>query len=173
MMRPSAGLQQNDVAGHQFVGVQHGHFAVAQNLAGRGGHGLQRLNRRLGLALLKHAQHGVEQHHRQNDDRLRPFAFARNRPGQGADSGRGQQDEQHRILQLRQKALPKARLFSLLQLVGAILRQALRRPFRRQTCRFCVQFVQRFINGQFIIILHQHTSFSTAGAFLTISAWTT
>ena len=153
--------------------MQHGHFAVAQNLAGRGGHGLQRLNRRLGLALLKHAQHGVEQHYHQNNDRLCPFVFTRNCPGQGADSRRSQQNQQHRILQLHHKALPKSRFFGFLQLIRPILCQTLRRFFRRQTCRICAQFVQRFIDGQLVIILHQHTSFSAVRSFLMISAWTT
>ena len=52
---PADGLQNHHVAGYQFIAVQHHLFTVTQYLARGGGHGLQRLDGGLGLALLKDA----------------------------------------------------------------------------------------------------------------------
>ena len=54
---------------------------------------LQRFNGRFGLALLHHAQNGVQQHHCQNDNDLCPFTLAGKHTGQGADGSRHHQND--------------------------------------------------------------------------------
>ena len=118
-----SGLQQHHISGHQVGAVQHGDLAVPQHLAGGGGHGLQGLNGGLGLALLHHAQNGVQQHHRQDDDNLRQLLPGED-AGNGGHCGGGHQNQQHRVLQLLQKTLEVGDLLGLLQAVGAVLLQA-------------------------------------------------
>ena len=84
---------------------------------------MQGLNGSLGLALLHHAQNGVQQHHRQDDDNLRQLLPGEN-AGDGGHCGGGHQNQQHRVLQLLQKTLEIGDLLGLLQAVGAVLLQA-------------------------------------------------
>ena len=148
-----AGLQHHHVAGHQLAALHHQLVAVPQHLAPGSGHGLERLNGGLGLALLHHAQNGVEQHHGQNDKHLRE-ALAAERVGDGGDRRRGHEDQQHGILQLGQKALEEGGLFRLLQLVGAELGEARLRLRRRQALRRAVQLVQYLLGGEIVVVTH-------------------
>ena len=118
-----ARLQHHHIAGHQLLAFQRQLFAAAQHLAGGGRHLLQGLYGLFGLAFLIHAQHGVDAHHRQNDDDVCK-AFARNDGRHGAYGGRAQQNDNHGVCQLFQQPAPHGRLFALGQLVGPVLRKA-------------------------------------------------
>ena len=95
-------------------------MAVADDLRRGGGDLLQRLDGGLCLALLVDAQAGVDQHHRQDDHRVRQ-ALARIDGGDGADRRGHDQHDGHGVLQLPQELDEKAVLFAFLQLVGAVL----------------------------------------------------
>ena len=144
-----ARFQQDDVAGHDLGGVQRLGLAVAQNLAGGGGHGLQRFDGGFGLALLEDAEDGVEQHDDEDDDDL-GHALAADDAGHGRNGGRAQQQDQHRVLELVQETLEQGSFFSLLEFVGAVLRKALGRLLRAQTFGGRVLLLQYLLRGQFI-----------------------
>ena len=139
-----AGLQHHHVAGHQLTAFHHDLMSAAQHLAFGGGHGLEGFDGGLGLALLYHAQNGVEQYHGQNDEHLGEALVAQG-VGNGGNRRRGHQDQQHRVFQLGQKALEYGGLLRLLQLVGAVLGQTSLRLLRRQTLRRGVQLVQHLL----------------------------
>ena len=128
-------------------------MAVPQHLALGGGHGLQRLDGRLGLALLHHAQHRVQQHHHQDDEHLRE-ALATEGVGHGGHRRRRQQDKQHGVLQLRQEPLQQGGFLRLLQLIGAVLLQPPGRLLFRQTGRGGTQRLQHLLRAAAVFFLH-------------------
>ena len=117
-----AGLQDDDVAGDQLVAAEHDHLSVPQHLAGCRRHLLEGLNGLLRLALLVHAQHGVDEHHDQDDEHIRE-ALAGVGGGDAGDRRGHQQNNDHGVAQLLEEALEQGDFLSLGQLVGAILLQ--------------------------------------------------
>ena len=127
-----AGFQQHHVARHQLFTGQDREHPVPQHLAGGGGHLLQGLDSLLGLALLIHAQDGVQQHHRENDDHI-GVALAFHITQYTADGGRRQQNEDHGIGQLFQEAGGQGLALGLAELVGSDLVPAFFGFFGRQS----------------------------------------
>ena len=114
-----AGLQQHHVAGYQLFTGQHREHPVPQHLAGGGGHLLQGLDGLFRLALLIHAQDGVQQHHGEDDDHI-GIALAFDVAQHAADSGGCQQDQDHGIGQLLQEAGSQGLALGLAELVLAL-----------------------------------------------------
>ena len=153
-----AGLQHHHVAGYQLAALHYELVSAAQHLALGGGHSLEGFDGGLGLTLLHHAQNGVEQHHRQNDEHLGEALVAQS-VGDGGHRRRCDQDQQHGVLQLGQKALEYGGLLRLLQLVGAVLGQTRLRLLRRQPLRGGVQLVQHLLRRAVIVLVHGNSSF--------------
>ena len=158
-----AGLQQDHVAGHQLVAVERNLFAVPQYLAGGGGHGLQGLNGGFGLALLKDAQHGVQQHHDQ-DDKDFCKALLCDEVGHGRDGGCNDEDDEHGIFQLFDEPLKQGGLLSILEFVGAILFEPGSGLRAAQTVRAGLQLVDQLLRGLYILLFH-------SGCLLLTFAW--
>ena len=147
------GLQQDDIAGYQAAALQLRDGAAPQDLAGGGGHGLQSLDGGLGLALLDHAQNGVQQHHRQDDQHLGEGLMGQV-VGDGGHGGGGHEDQQHGVLQLLQKTLKQGGLGGLPQTVGAVLPQAgLRLPAGKAGLGG-VQVLQDLPGGLVVLLVH-------------------
>ena len=117
-----AGLQDHHVAGHQLLALEEDHLPVPQHLAGGGGHLLEGLDGLLRLALLVHAQHGVDDHHDEDDEHIRE-ALAGVGGGDAGHQGRHQENDDHGVAELLEEALEQGDLLPLGQLVGAILLQ--------------------------------------------------
>ena len=150
------GLQQDDIAGYQAAALQLRDGAVPQDLAGGGGHGLQGLDGGLGLALLDHAQNGVQQHHRQDDQHLGKGLVGQI-VGDGGHGGGGHEDQQHGVPQLLQKPLEQGGLGGLPQAVGAVFRQTALRLGGGQALRAALQVRQDLIGGLGIFLVHTIT----------------
>ena len=135
-------LQQHHVAHHQLLAAHDLHLAVAQHLGGRRRHLLQRLDGALGLVLLIHAQHGVDQHHGQDDDDVGE-ALALHHRQHAADQRRRQQDQDHRIRHLHEEALDEGILLRLGELVPAVGRKPLLRLRSGQALAATVGLFQR------------------------------
>ena len=149
-----AGLQQHHVAGHQLAALDDHLVAVPQHLALGGGHGLQGLDGRLGLALLHHAQHRVQQHHHQDDEHLGE-ALAAECVGHGGHRRRCHQDQQHGVLQLRKEPLQQGGLLRLLQLIGAVLGQTFSRLRLCQTGGTGAQLLQHLLRTAVVFFFHR------------------
>ena len=92
------------------------------------GHVFQRVQRLFGLALLHHAHHGVQDDDQQDQHRLEELLRLALHAGDGeGNDRRSDQDEDHHILELIGKALQIGFLFLFLQLVFAVLGEALLR----------------------------------------------
>ena len=150
------GLQQDDIAGYQAAALQLRDGAVPQDLAGGGGHGLQSLDGGLGLALLDHAQDGVQQHHRQDDQHLGKGLVGQV-VGDGGHGRGGHEDQQHGVPQLLQKPLEQGGLGGLPQAVGAVFRQTALRLGGGQALRAALQVRQDLIGGLGIFLVHTIT----------------
>ena len=97
---PIAGLQQNQITGHQNLGRQVPPVAIAANPRTRRQHPTDRLHRALGLALLDEADQGIDQHHGSDDrsiDRM---------PERDRRHCRSQQQMDQEIIELVQQATP-------------------------------------------------------------------
>ena len=132
----------------QVCGVQNGQLAVTHDLTGSGSHGLQGFDSSLCFSLLEHAQNGIEQNDHQDDDNFGPFRLTGQHTGQSGNSSRHHKDDQHGILQLLDETLKQGRLFGFLELVGAILCQALFRLGRGKTLSSHAEVVQDFFCRQ-------------------------
>lgn len=127
-MRPSAGTASPASRTTTSPGHQPPRFsarpvlAAADHLTGGGRHFLQRLNGFFRLALLIHAEYGVDEHDDKDDEHIRK-AFARISRRYTGHCRRNKQDNDHRVAQLLQKALQRCDLFSFGQLVGAFFGQ--------------------------------------------------
>ena len=157
-----AGLQDHHVAGNQLIAVKGSLFSVPQHLTGGGGHGLERFNGGLGLALLHHPQHRVQQHHDQDDEHLRQTLLG-HEAGDGGHTGCNQQDNQHGVLQLGQEPLQKGGLFPVLQLVGAEFFKTLPGLLGGKTFRAGIQGVQHFVGRLGVGFFHGSCSFRGLG----------
>ena len=114
-----ARFEQDDVAGDKLLAVDRDELTVAQNLRGGSGHLLQRLDGFLGLVLLIHAEHGVDDDDGEDDDNVGK-ALALHDREHAAYRRRGEQDDYHRVCHLAEEALDQGLLGRLLQLVFAV-----------------------------------------------------
>ena len=109
-----AGLQQHDVAGHQHGGGYHLHRPAAQHGGvGRG----QLAQRRHGLVrtpCLHKADHGIEHHDDEDDQRVGDLAH------QPRDDGGTQQHQHHEVLELVGQQMPPGSVLAGSQLIGAV-----------------------------------------------------
>ena len=134
--------------------MQHNQLALPDDLTGGGGHGLQGFNGGLGLALLQNTQHGVQQHHCQNDNDLGHLIFPSQQVGGSGNGSGNQQNNQHGILQLGDEALHHGRLLGFLQFVVTVLLQTLLCLSGVQALRPHIQFLQDILSGPAIEFLH-------------------
>ena len=116
-----AGLEKDDVAGHEVGGGQVGELAVADDLGLRRAHLLQGLERLLRLCLLHDAEHGVDDDDGHDDDDVGPLGLALDGAGDRRDGGGHDEHDDHRVGHLLEEALPERGLLLLLQLVGPVL----------------------------------------------------
>ena len=145
------GLQQDDVARHDLAPGNRQLLAVADDLRLRRGHLLQRRQRLLCLGLLNHTHHGVEQHDKQNGDRV-DVLTKRQRHHGGND-----QDDHQKILELVPQQTQKARSRSLGQFIGAkfcqpLLRLRLSQAALKVRLQVTQQFFDRFAVG--LLVMH-------------------
>ena len=153
-----AGFQHHHITGHQLVAVHGLLLAVPQHLAGGGGHGLQRFDGRFGLALLQNTQHGVQQHHDQDNEHLGK-AFPCQVVGHSRDGGSHHQDHQHGVLQLCQEPLHHGGLFGILELIGAVFFQPGRCFCGAEALFRGLQLAQQLFWGLSVLLLHFLPSF--------------
>ena len=118
-----AGLQQHHIAHHQFLAADGDGLAVPQHLTGGGSHLLQGLDGLFRLALLIHAQHGVDDDHKQNNDYVGK-ALVLHHCQNGADGSGHQQDNDHRVRHLLEKPFDQGILLGFRQLVSAVFGKA-------------------------------------------------
>ena len=91
-----------------------------------GGHAFQGIQGFFRLGLLHHAQHGVEHNDQQDEQRLKEFHGVVAKAGHHKAHCRGQQqNDDHGVLELLQKALQVGLLLLFSQLVFPILPKAL------------------------------------------------
>ena len=96
----------DDIAGHQFGGVDDLLLAVARDARMRRGQIFQCVQRLFRLALLQHAHNGVEHDDQQDEHRLKELCGIVARAGNAEGNRRGsQQDDNHHILELIEKTL--------------------------------------------------------------------
>ena len=119
-----AGLKQHDVAGHELAGVQRDLLAIADDLGLGGTHLLKSGERLFALGLLDHAEGGVDDHDRHDDNHVGPLGLALDHAGYGRDDGRDDEHDDHGVGHLLEEANPQRGLLFLLELVGAELRRA-------------------------------------------------
>ena len=120
------GLQQDDIARHQRVGVDLQGLAAPRH-PGAGRHQpLQGLGRALRPELLNGADDGVDQQHREDEPRVRVL------PQPEGDQGRDQQDIDQRALELAQKDAGQGGRPLDRQAVGAEVLEARRGGFPRE-----------------------------------------
>ena len=99
-----ARFEQDDVAGDKLLAVDRDELTVAQHLRGGSGHLLQRLDGFLGLVLLIHAEHGVDDDDGEDDDNVGKALALRDRE-HAAYRRRDEQDDYHRVCHLAEEAL--------------------------------------------------------------------
>lgn len=92
-----ARLQRHHVAGHQVRGVGFTPVAAAQHLRPRAGQALQRGQGQVGTIFLDEADHRIEHDDDQDDDAVGDI------PEQTGDDRRGDQDEDHEVLELAEE----------------------------------------------------------------------
>ncbi len=114
------GLQQDNIPGHQGGGGRLPGRPVPQDSGLGRGHPSQLLQRLLGMVLLGDGDDPVDHHNHQDNHTVQPVLPA---AGQQRQGGRGQQHQNHGILQLAQDAQEKPRRLGLSQLVGTVLLQ--------------------------------------------------
>ena len=113
-----AGLQQHQIAGHQFAGGNHRALSVAQYGRRWRRNTLQGGHRLFGAIFLRKTNDGIEQQDGDNRQRIRNVT-----DHAGQHCGRHQHDN-HEVGKLGHENMPGAALGSLLQQIGAVLRQA-------------------------------------------------
>ena len=152
-------LQNHHVAHDQILTLDRDDVALSQHLAGGGGHLLQGLDGLLGLVLLVHAQHRVDDDHEEDDEHIRK-ALAAVAGGQGADEGGRQQDQNHGVRHLGKELLDDRFLFGFLELVLPVCGQALFGLRRAQALGTAAGLGKDRLD-RFTVVLHAfHPSFS-------------
>ena len=113
-----ARLDEDDVAGHQLLGVDLDRLAVAAHPGDRLHHLRERLDALLGLGLLAQADHGVEDREPGQHDGRAGVAG-----DDLVDEGRAQEDDLHEVLVLTQEGPPARLLLAGGQPVRTVRRQ--------------------------------------------------
>ena len=162
-----AGLEQHHVAGHQLPRGHDQGGPVAQHAGIGRGHLLQGRERLLGLRLLHHADHGVQDD--DQDDGARVHVLSEH---DGDDRGRDQ-DQDQEVLELAEEHGEERRPRLLHQLVAAVLREAARRLGRREApCGIAAEDLAGLGGRQAVPgacrIVHRDVSFPALSAALTI-----
>jgi hypothetical protein len=121
--------EQDDVAGHELDSGELLLPPVANVGRGRCGHRAQRLHGLLGAVLLREAEDAVEQQDRHDRDGVDDLAL------ECGDDDRDAQHPDHEVIELADEHLPCRRALRRLELVGPVLREALRRVRLRQASR--------------------------------------
>ena len=154
-----AGLQQHHVAGHELRAGDDGDLAVAQHLAGGGAHRLQRLDGLFRLALLIDAEHGVDDDHDEDDDRIGDALDALLiDAGDGADGGGHDEDDDHGVRHLGEEALDERILLLRGELVAPVALQTFCR-FGAGEALFGALHLPQYLGGVLAIVLHFIPSF--------------
>ena len=96
-----AGLQQDDIAGHQFGGRDSAHSTGPQDAGFRQGRLGQRRQGFRRIRFLQKADRGVEEHHAEDHAGINPLVQDRR------DRRRGQQDVHQRCVELQQEPHPR------------------------------------------------------------------
>ena len=142
-----ARFEHDDVAGDELLALERRYLPVAQHLARRRRYFLKRGDGCLGLALLHDAEHRVDDYDEHDDyhvgERLSLV--------EGRDAGnnrRDDEDDNHRVGQFVEEALPERRLLALFQLVPAIFLEPFRSLPARQALRGAVELAQDFLVGR-------------------------
>jgi hypothetical protein len=134
--------QQHQIAGHQVGGIDVLAPAVAQHHRMRRQHRADRVQRRLGLALLDEADDGVDHHRGQQHAGVDPVA-------QHRGDGRGAEHHvQQHVVELRQQAHQRPALGRAAQPVRPVALQALPYPRRIQTGLADLEPLPCFVRGQ-------------------------
>ena len=102
-----AGLEQDHVARDELGGVQHDQLAVAHDLGLGGAHLLKGREGLLALGLLDDAERGVDDDDRHDDDDVGEVDLALDGAGHGADDGRHDEHDDHRVGHLLEEADPQ------------------------------------------------------------------
>jgi hypothetical protein len=134
------GFEDHDIAGHQGAGRHAFAFSIALHEAFLHHHVAQRVQGPLGLAFLYEAEHGVQEHHGEDHDRVRQHVAAEGRENSGHARGH-EQDDDHRIVELAQEPQPCRRLLER-DLVEAAGFQASRRLGLAETRFGAVQAIE-------------------------------
>ena len=122
-----AGLEQDDVAGDQIGARQVLEPPVADDLGLGGAHLLEGGEGLLGLGLLDHAEHGVDDDDGEDDDDVGPLGLTLDGTRDGGDGGGDDQHDDHGVRHLLEEALPQRCLLFFIELVGTELGEALLR----------------------------------------------
>ncbi len=108
------GAQQHDVSRHEIAGRDGRFLTIAQHVRRRGGHSAQRFQRPAGAVFLDESEQHREQHDDGDDDGLE-------RVTEEAGDDRGaEQNQNQRVLELREEGVPRRLRGQRLQLVGAM-----------------------------------------------------
>jgi hypothetical protein len=110
-----AGLEQDDVPGHEFPGGQFRFLAVPEDYGGRREHAPDGLHGLFRLAFLNEPDQGVDQDDGQDDAHVHPLVE------HGREDGGHQQDVDEHVVELAQEPPQAAALFRVRQHVGAVL----------------------------------------------------
>ena len=120
-----AGLEQDHVTGDKLGAVHHDELTVADDLGLGGAHLLQGGQGLLALCLLDDAQGRVDDDDGHDDDHVGKVGLTLDEAGDGGDGGGHDQHDDHRVGHLLEEPDPHGRGLFLIQLVGAVLGQAL------------------------------------------------
>ncbi|MPN26260.1 hypothetical protein SDC9_173684 [bioreactor metagenome] len=132
-------------------------MAIAQHIAGRGAHLLQRLDGFLSLALLIDTQDSIEQHDDQDDDGVRQMQFTLQKACQARHRRRDHQDDQHRLLKLLEETLKHRCVLALFELIASVCLKPRLCFLRAQPSGAAFYAIQNPIRG-FQVIFHFHSS---------------
>ena len=135
------GLQQHDIAWHQRRAIHRNALPAAQDSRPRRQHAADGGHRRLRLAFLQEADHGIARHHCQNDGGVDPVLQ------QGRHHSRPQQHIDQHIAELGEETDKRAAAWRLGQAVGAVGFQAAGRLFRGQPPGACGQLIKAGLCG--------------------------
>ncbi len=124
-----AGVEQDDVAGHDVPGRDLALVAVADDRCRRRGHPPQRFCRALGAVLLREPEQDGEQHDGRDGDRLGGVAE------DGGERRGDEEDDDQDVLELLREDRPRRYAGRGLQLVGTVLGEARGGLGRRQASR--------------------------------------
>ncbi len=137
-----AGGEHDDIARHQFGGVDLAPAAIADHVGMRRQHGANRVQRRFRPAFLDEADDRIDDHCGDQHAGVHPVAE------QGGDRRRAQHHVQQHVVELQQQAQQRAAPARWCQPVGAMAQQALPRLVRSQTVVAGLQRVLHLFAGE-------------------------